>query len=101
MTNYFSNCKNEDALKATYKQLVKKFHPDVYGEKGNDILKEIHNQLEKAVKNINTAYKMSDYIDVDINETPEELERKKELLKEAKKYVFPEGALFGIYGHLK
>lgn len=97
MTNYFSNCKNEDELKATYKQLVKKFHPDVYGEKGNDILKEIHNQLEKAVKNINTAYKMSDYIDVDIKETPEELERKKELLKEAKKYVFPEGALFALY----
>lgn len=49
-TNYFEKCRTEQELKATYKQLVKKFHPDVYGEKGNEILKEIHNQLEKAVK---------------------------------------------------
>ena len=51
MTNYFENCKNNEELKATYKELVKKYHPDIYGEKGNDILKEIHNQLEKALKN--------------------------------------------------
>ena len=99
MANYFTNCKNETELKATYKQLVKKYHPDIYREKGNEILKEIHNQLEKAVK---TAIKdrnafFSDYINTDIAETPEELERKKELLQEAKKYTFPEGALFALY----
>ncbi|UKI40504.1 MAG: hypothetical protein L6V95_09950 [Candidatus Melainabacteria bacterium] len=82
MVNYFTNCKNETELKATYKQLVKKYHPDIYGEKGNEILKEIHNQLEKAVK---TAIKdrntfFSDYINTDIAETPEELERKKRII---------------------
>lgn len=97
MTNYFENCKNENELKATYKNLVKKYHPDIYGEKGNDILKEIHNQLEKAVKKINSNYNISDYVDVDIKETEEQLARKKELLKEAKKHGFPEGALFALY----
>ena len=93
MTNYFQNCKSSEDLKATYKQLVKKYHPDIYGEKGNEILKEIHNQLEKAIKNIDVNYKaFSNYVDVDLNESPEELARKKELLKEAKKYVFQEGA---------
>ena len=40
MTNYFENCKTNEELKATYKQLAKKYHPDVYGEKGNDIFKK-------------------------------------------------------------
>ena len=63
MTNYFQNCKSSEDLKATYKQLVKKYHPDIYGVKGNEILKEIHNQLEKAVKNIDVNYKaFSNYL---------------------------------------
>ncbi len=98
MTNYFSNCKTEDELKAIYKQLVKKYHPDIYGEKGNEILKEIHNQLEKAVKSINVNYKAyANFIDVDLNETEEQKELKKELVKEALEYSFPEGALFALY----
>lgn len=98
MTNYFQGCKTSDDLKAIYKQLVKKYHPDIYGEKGNEILKEICNQLEKAEKNIDVNYKaFSNYVDVDLNETPEELARKLELLKEAKKHAFPEGALFALY----
>lgn len=98
MTNYFEKCKTEQDLKATYKQLVKKFHPDVYGEKGNEILKEIHNQLEKAVKNVNANYKASsNYVDIDANETPETRELKKELVKEALNYSFSEGALFALY----
>lgn len=97
-TNYFEKCKTEQELKATYKQLVKKFHPDVYGEKGNEILKEIHNQLEKAVKNVNVNYKAySNFVDVDLNETEEQKELKKELAKEALKYTFAEGALFAFY----
>jgi len=100
MTNYFTNCKTEEDLKATYKQLVKKYHPDIYGEKGNEILKEIHNQLEKAVKhtaNVNLHPYSSTYVDIDIKETPETKALKKELLKEAMKYAFPEGALFALY----
>lgn len=98
MTNYFTNCKTEEDLKATYKQLVKKYHPDIYGEKGNEILKEIHNQLEKAVKNVNINFRaFSNYVDIDIKETEESRALKKELLKEALKYSFPEGALFALY----
>lgn len=98
MTNYFTNCRTEEDLKATYKQLVKQYHPDIYGEKGNEILKEIHNQLEKAVKNINVNYRAyTNYIDVDVKETPETMALKKELLKEAMNYTFVEGALFALY----
>lgn len=99
MTNYFENCKSEEELKATYRQLAKKFHPDVYGAKGNDILKEIHNQLEKAVKHTSNVnlHTYSSYVDIDIKETPETKELKKELLNEALKYAFPEGALFALY----
>lgn len=98
MTNYFTDCKSESDLKATYKQLVKKYHPDIYGDKGNEILKEIHNQLEKAVKNINVNYRaFSNYVDVDYNETEAQRELKRELLKEALRYAFPEGALFALY----
>lgn len=98
MTNYFTNCKTEDELKATYKQLVKQYHPDIYGEKGNEILKEIHNQLEKAVKNINVNYRMyANYVDVDIKESDEVKALKKQLLEEAKQYTFVEGALFALY----
>ena len=32
-TNYFTNCKNEEEVRSTYKELVKKYHPDIYGEK--------------------------------------------------------------------
>ena len=29
MTNYFENVKTSEELKAAYKELVKKYHPDV------------------------------------------------------------------------
>lgn len=99
MTNYFDKAKTAAELKAIYKELVKKYHPDVYGEKGNDILKDIHNQLEKAVKKVDTHYTAysCDYENLDINETPETKALKKELLERALKYAFPEGALFALY----
>lgn len=98
MVNYFDKAKTTDELKAIYKGLVKKYHPDIYGEKGNEILKEIHNQLEKAVKNLDVNFKAySNYVDIDINETPETRAKKAELLQEALKYTFPEGALFALY----
>ena len=77
MRNYFSNCKNETELKATYKELVKTYHPDIYGEKGNDILKDIHNQLEKALKSIDKkAY--SDLYNSNDKEESDEIRAKKE-----------------------
>lgn len=96
MTNYFSEAKTREELKATYKELVKKYHPDIYGEKGNEILKEIHQQLEKAVKRIDKGY-FSNYADSDAAESDEVRRMKEELVKEAMQYAFPEGALFGLY----
>ena len=86
MTNYFTNCKNETELKATYKELVKTYHPDIYGEKGNDILKEIHNQLEKALKNIDKkAY--NDLYNGNDREESDEIRAKKEELTQAAQNV--------------
>lgn len=81
MTNYFQNCKTQEELKATYKELVKKFHPDIYGEKGNDILKEIHNQLEKALKNVDKKAYNSIYNETATNDSDEIRARKEELAK--------------------
>lgn len=95
MTNYFQNCKTSEELKATYKELVKKFHPDIYGEKGNDILKDIHSQLEKAVRNIDKEYK--NYFENDVEDTAETRAKKEELAKEAMQYINPEYYLFVMY----
>lgn len=82
MTNYFNNCKTSEELKATYKELVKKYHPDIFGEKGNDILKEIHNQLEKAIKNIDKKGYNDLYNDSDIEESEEIRAKKEQIAKE-------------------
>ena len=79
MTNYFEQCKTQEELKATYKELVLKFHPDIFGEKGNDILKDVHNQLEKALKNIDRKSYDALYNDADIEES-EEIRAKKEAI---------------------
>lgn len=39
---YFQNCKNLDELKAEYRRLVKKFHPDCGGDP--EIMKQINNE---------------------------------------------------------
>lgn len=82
MTNYFEQCKTSEELKATYKELVLKFHPDIYGEKGNDILKDVHNQLEKALKNIDRKTYDALYNDNDIEESEEIRARKEEIARE-------------------
>lgn len=95
---YFENCKNREELKETYKDLVKKFHPDIYGEKGNDIMKEIHNQLEKAVRTIDKTY-MNKFNNTDKEESHETRTKKEQLAKEAMKYKNPEFYLFAMYWH--
>ena len=91
--NYFENVKSAEEIKAKYKELVKKYHPDVYGEKGNDILKEIHNQLETAIKNVDKNF----FNSTETIDTDDLRAKKEELLKEALKYIFPEGALMALY----
>ena len=82
MTNYFETCKTTEELKATYKDLVKKYHPDIFGEKGNEILKDVHNQLEKALKNIDKKTYESLYNNTDTEESEEIRARKEEIAKE-------------------
>lgn len=96
MTNYFENVKTAEELKATYKELVKKYHPDIFGEAGNDILKEIHSQLEKATKKVDTAY-YAEFDNTDIEDTQEVKAKKEEIAKEAVQYVNPEFYLFAQY----
>lgn len=94
MTNYFENVKTKDEIKSKYKELVKKYHPDIYGIEGNEILKEIHNQLERVLKKADNEYFKQDE---DIKDTDEIIILKKNLVQESLKYVFPEGALFALY----
>ena len=90
---YFENCKTSEEVKNTYKDLVKKYHPDIYGEKGNEILKEIHNQLEKAISEVDKNYfNCENTIDTD-----EIRAKKEELVNEALKHLFPEGTLLALY----
>lgn len=96
MTNYFENVKTAEELKAVYKELVKKYHPDIFGEAGNDILKEVHSQLEKATKNIDKEYYAA-FDDTDRLDTPEQKAMKEQFAKEAMQYVNPEFYLFAQY----
>lgn len=99
MTNYFENVKTKEDLKAQYKELVKKFHPDVYGEAGNEILKEIHKQLEKTARKIDTGYFSfeTDYNDIDREESEEIRAKKVEIVKEAQQYRDELGRMFYLY----
>lgn len=41
---YFDNCKNLEELKSLYKELAKKFHPDMGGSE--EIMKQINNEYD-------------------------------------------------------
>lgn len=43
---YFTSCQTLEELKAEYKRLVKKYHPDCGGD--TETMKEINNEYEKA-----------------------------------------------------
>jgi DnaJ-class molecular chaperone len=43
---YFELSDDPETLKKKYKVLAKKYHPDLYGEEGNKIMQEIHEELE-------------------------------------------------------
>jgi hypothetical protein len=80
-TNYFENCKTTEELKATYKELVKKYHPDVFGKDGNEIMKEIHNQMEKALKRVDSKLYNEIYNGTDKAETEETRAKKEQIAK--------------------
>lgn len=57
MVNYFDGCLSYDDIQKTYKELVKKYHPDVYGSDGNKIMVDIHNQLDEMIKKLGKGRK--------------------------------------------
>lgn len=51
MKNFFENCATLDALKAEYKRLAKRYHPDMGGDTAT--MQEINNQYEAAFNRMN------------------------------------------------
>lgn len=71
MKNYFENCRTLDELKAEYKRLAKKYHPDMGGDTAT--MQAINAQYEaafnnrmngKATNGANTAETAADFINV-------------------------------------
>lgn len=73
---YFSNCKTIEAVKAEYKALVKKYHPDIAGAESTAIMQEINAQFEIAFnkyKNIHESVSGEQYTaEQNSTETPAE-----------------------------
>lgn len=72
MKNYFSECVTLEEGKAKFRSLVKEFHPDVFGVKGEKITVEILKQYEKFVA---SAYRKtaSEFFDNSEYTEPEDL----------------------------
>lgn len=47
---WFSNCKSIEDVKATYRKLCFKYHPDIAGSDAESTMKEINNEYEQAFK---------------------------------------------------
>lgn len=70
MKNFFENCATLDALKAEYKRLAKRYHPDMGGDTAT--MQEINNQYEvafnrmngNATNGTNTAETAADFINI-------------------------------------
>lgn len=75
-TTYFNGCKSIEAVKATYKALVKQYHPDIAGAESTAIMQEINAQFEIAFnkyKNIHESAEGNTYTaEQNSTETPVE-----------------------------
>lgn len=59
MLNYFKNVTTIEELKNTYKELAKKYHPDI-NPNGTEIMKEINAEYEKAFEILKTQKDIED-----------------------------------------
>ena len=50
MENFFTACTNLEDGKETYRTLLKKYHPDIFGPDGEAITVELIKQYEQFVK---------------------------------------------------
>ena len=57
MNNYFSHCKTLDELKAEYRRLVKKFHPDMGGDTAT--MQQINNEYDMMFPALKLKYNQS------------------------------------------
>ena len=76
MFKYFNNCKSIEDVKATYKSLAKKYHPDIAGANSTATMQEINSEFEKAFekfKNIHESASGEQYTaEQNSTETPAE-----------------------------
>ena len=76
MFKYFNNCKTIEDVKATYKALAKKYHPDIAGAEFTATMQEINSEFEKAFekyKNIHESAEGNTYTtEQNSTETPAE-----------------------------
>lgn len=52
MENWFSGCNSLDAAKARYKELVKRYHPDLHPEVGDETIQQINAQYDRIVEKL-------------------------------------------------
>ena len=76
MFKYFKDCKTIEDVKATYKSLAKKYHPDIAGAEFTATMQEINSEFEKAFekyKNIHESAEGNTYeTEQNSTETPAE-----------------------------
>ena len=75
---HFSITDDKPALKNKYKELAKKYHPDVHGEAGNAIMQDIHTELDYCMKYGNAKPLTGQYTWMDlVNEIMEDINQRK------------------------
>lgn len=52
MTNYFTGCADLAAAKARYKELAKRYHPDLNPEAGDETMQHVNAQYDEIVKRL-------------------------------------------------
>lgn len=71
---YFTNCKTAEEIKASYKKLVRQYHPDLNPNVHDSIIKAINSEYDRAwerLKNIHTSASGETYTK-ETDEAPEE-----------------------------
>lgn len=70
MKNFFENCKSLDELKAEFRRLVKRYHPDCGGDA--ETMKAVNNQYEIAFEQLKKQHNERADAEHQTTETPDE-----------------------------
>ena len=52
MKNWFTGCATLDAAKARYKELAKRYHPDINPEAGDEAMQQINAEYDEIIKRL-------------------------------------------------